>query len=115
MPLTKKQLTELKELLLQEKANLMGIKWNPETDAGFGGDLVDQSTGLTEQELRLELAEHDRERRLEHRVAVVGEGREHADGDDQQVPAFGEHFVAAENPFGAWPSTSRASRIRPTR
>ncbi|MCA9412551.1 MAG: TraR/DksA family transcriptional regulator [Candidatus Omnitrophica bacterium] len=70
MPLTKKQLTELKELLLQEKANLMGIKWNPETDAGFGGDLVDQSTGLTEQELRLELAEHDRERLLEVEEAL---------------------------------------------
>jgi len=76
MPLTKKQLAELKELLLQEKASLMGIKWNPETDSDFGGDLVDQSTGLTEQELRLELAEHDRERLLEVEEAL----KRHDDG-----------------------------------
>jgi len=65
MPSSKRQRAELTELAIQEKANLMGIKWNPETDSDFGGDLVDQSTGLTEQELRLELAEHDRERLLE--------------------------------------------------
>ncbi len=65
MPLTKKQLTELKEQLIEEKSSLVGGAWNHEAEADFGGDLVDQSTGLTEQELRLELAEHDRERLLE--------------------------------------------------
>ena len=76
MPLNKKQLAELKELLLQEKADLMGIKWTPENETDFGGDLVDQSTGLTEQELRLELAEHDRERLLEIEEAL----KRHEDG-----------------------------------
>lgn len=76
MPLNKKQLAELKELLLEEKASLMGVKWNHESDADFGGDLVDQSTGLTEQEMRLELAEHDRERLIEIEEAL----KRHEDG-----------------------------------
>ncbi len=76
MALTKKQRTELKNQLMEEKASLMGINWNRDNDSGFGGDLVDQSTGLTEQELRLELAEHDRERLLEIEDAL----KRHEDG-----------------------------------
>jgi DnaK suppressor protein len=65
MPLKKKQLAELKDLLLNERRTIVGGNRNHEEEASFQGDLVDQSVGLTDQELRLELAEHDRERLLE--------------------------------------------------
>jgi RNA polymerase-binding protein DksA len=65
MPLKKKQVSELKEVLLREKAEILGIKRQKGDESSLQGDLVDQSTGLSEQEMLLELAEHDRERLLE--------------------------------------------------
>ena len=70
MPLKKKQLDELRKLLIEQKSLiLIGRKRNDE-GADFQGDLVDQSTGLTEQELRLELEEHEREKLLEVEEAL---------------------------------------------
>jgi DnaK suppressor protein len=66
MPLNKKQIEELKGLLLIEREQILkGIRKGANTEAPSGGDLVDQSTDLSEREMELELAEHDRERLLE--------------------------------------------------
>ena len=65
MALKKKQLNHLREKLLVEKAEILGIKRQKGDESSLQGDLVDQSTGLSEQEMLLELAEHDRERMLE--------------------------------------------------
>jgi RNA polymerase-binding protein DksA len=70
MPLKKKQIDELKEMLHREKFSILSGKPMQFEETSFQGDLVDQSTGLTEQELRLELAEHDRERLLEVEEAL---------------------------------------------
>ncbi|MCG3200033.1 MAG: TraR/DksA family transcriptional regulator [Candidatus Omnitrophica bacterium] len=75
MPLTKKQLDELKQLLLQERNEILrGVRKGATGEASMSGDLVDQSTDLSEREMELELAEHDRERLLQveealHRMA----------------------------------------------
>lgn len=75
MPLTKKQIDELKGLLFRERDEILGgIRKGNSSEASMGGDLVDQSTDLSEREMELELAEHDRERLLEiedaiHRIA----------------------------------------------
>ncbi|KXK38312.1 MAG: General stress protein 16O [Candidatus Hinthialibacteria bacterium OLB16] len=66
MPLNKKQIDELKGLLLKERDEILkGIRKGNSSEASMGGDLVDQSTDLSEREMELELAEHDRERLLE--------------------------------------------------
>ena len=65
MALKKKLVSELKEKLLRERAEILGIKRQKGDESSLQGDLVDQSTGLSEQEMLLELAEHDRERLLE--------------------------------------------------
>lgn len=66
MPLNKKQIDELKGLLLKECDEILkGIRKGNSSEASMGGDLVDQSTDLSEREMELELAEHDRERLLE--------------------------------------------------
>jgi len=78
MPLTQKQTEELKNLLLQERQKIVRGKAKPisgnETMAA--GDLVDQSTDLSEREMELELAEHDREKLIEIDDALtrIGDG-----------------------------------------
>jgi len=71
MPLTKKQKTELKAALIVERqAILNGNSKIEQKENPIAGDLVDQSTDLSERELELELAEHDRERLLEIEEAL---------------------------------------------
>jgi DnaK suppressor protein len=66
MPLNKKQIEELKAHLLKDRENILkGIRTGGSSEAAMGGDLVDQSTDLSEREMELELAEHDREKLLE--------------------------------------------------
>ena len=66
MPLNKKQIDELRTLLLKERELILkGIRTGASSEAAMGGDLVDQSTDLSEREMELELAEHDREKLLE--------------------------------------------------
>ena len=71
MPLTKKQVEELKALLLKEREQILkGIRTGGSSEASMGGDLVDQSTDLSEREMELELAEHDREKLLQIEEAL---------------------------------------------
>jgi len=66
MPLNKKQIEGLRSLLLKEREQILkGIRTGGSSEAAMGGDLVDQSTDLSEREMELELAEHDREKLLE--------------------------------------------------
>jgi DnaK suppressor protein len=71
MPLTKKQIEDMKQVLLQEKQEILrGIRRGAAEETPLAGDLVDQSSNLSEREMELELAEHDRERLLEIEEAI---------------------------------------------
>lgn len=71
MPLTSKQLDELKALLLEEKAEILRTVLETRgEESSLSGDIVDLTTDLTERELRLGLAEHEHERLLEIEEAL---------------------------------------------
>ena len=70
MTLKRKQVEDLRVALLEQKIQMLGGRKKKDDGADFQGDLVDQSTGLTEQEMRLELEEHEREKLLEVEEAL---------------------------------------------
>lgn len=71
MPLTKKQIDDLKQYLLKEREGIVrSVRRSNGEGLSLAGDLIDQSADLTERELELELAEHDRERLLEIEEAL---------------------------------------------